>query len=312
MINSKEISINLVNGSINEYIIKDYIGITLGRIFIIELSKENKYCSFRIKFYKNNKDTYKYLRDTLNKLIISLFNNMCIFKINVLAEEDINLAAFTDIGFQLEGVLSNTCIKNNIYKDELIFGIDKDTFGKNIMKKIILHGDYINLKVLTPENSEEVLEYYIKNKHYLEPFEPTREENFYTIDVQRRTLIESYKQFLNGTSINFGIYNNDKFIGKIQLSNIVMGVFRSCFVGYSIDQDEQGKGYMTETLKLVVDYAFKELEINRIEASTLLNNDKSQNVLKRCGFKELGLNEGYLYINGKWRDHITFYILNKN
>jgi len=33
-------------------------------------------------------------------------------------------------------------------------------------------------------------------------------------------------------------------------------------------------------------------------------------VLKACGFSELGINSSYLFINGKWRDHITFYRIN--
>ncbi len=64
---------------------------------------------------------------------------------------------------------------------------------------------------------------------------------------------------------------------------------------------------MKEALSLVLEYAFDELKLHRIEASTLVDNLRSQRVLKRCGFKKLGLNEKYLFINGKWRDHITFY-----
>ena len=54
-------------------------------------------------------------------------------------------------------------------------------------------------------------------------------------------------------------------------------------------------------------YAFEELDLHRVEASTLTDNEKSKRVLLGCGFKMLGVNEDYLYINGKWQDHITFY-----
>jgi ribosomal-protein-alanine N-acetyltransferase len=56
-----------------------------------------------------------------------------------------------------------------------------------------------------------------------------------------------------------------------------------------------------------VEYAFDELELHRIEATTLIDNEKSQRVLRNCGFKELGISEKYLYINGEWRDHMIFY-----
>ncbi|KAJ49590.1 ribosomal-protein-alanine N-acetyltransferase [Clostridium tetanomorphum] len=312
MLDQKEVNIQLAQGSVNEYIVRDNLGITIGRVYIIDLCKENKYCCFRIRFYKKGDEGYENLKITLNKLIITLFKNMDIFKINILAEEDVNLSSFTDLGFELEGIISNSIIKDNIYRDELLFGIDKEIFSNNIIRKISLKGKNVELKILTPENAEEILQYYINNKQHLEPFEPTRENNFYTLSVQKRTLIENYKQFLNGMSVNFGIYKSNKFIGKIQLSNIVMGVFRSCFVGYSIDKGEEGKGYMKEALSLSLEYAFKELDLHRVEASTLVNNLRSQNVLKTCGFQEIGLNKNYLYINGKWRDHITFYKIRQN
>ena len=96
-------------------------------------------------------------------------------------------------------------------------------------------------------------------------------------------------------------------IGKVKISNIVYGVFKSGIVGYSMDKDYQGKGYMKEALKLVLKYAKDELELHRLEASVLVDNERSKNVLIGCGFKEVGLNEKYLFINGAWRDHLTFY-----
>ena len=110
--------------------------------------------------------------------------------------------------------------------------------------------------------------------------------------------MESYKQLMNGSSYDFGIYKNDYLIGKIKLSNIVSGVFKSGIIGYSIDKDFQGKGYMKEAVMLVLKYAKEELDLHRIEASVLVDNDRSKGVLIGCGFKEIGLNEKYLFING--------------
>ena len=50
--------------------------------------------------------------------------------------------------------------------------------------------------------------------------------------------------------------------------------------------------------------------LHRIEASVLVDNEKSKRVLNKCGFKELGLNEKYLFIDGIWRDHVTFFKIN--
>ena len=84
-------------------------------------------------------------------------------------------------------------------------------------------------------------------------------------------------------------------------------IFKNGILGYSIDQNYQGKGFMKEAVDKVVDYAFNEVNLHRVEASALLDNERSKGVLSGCGFKELGINKEYLFINDKWHDHITFY-----
>ena len=302
------INIVPVRGEENQFIIKDNIGITIGRIYIVEFLKEEQYCLSRIKFYREDKSSYPLLKDALEKLLKILFNNMEMYKVSVIADENINLEAFLNIGFEFEGILWNSTHKPNTRGNEIIFGLDANSYSRNsINKGLHIKGDNIELNLLTPDKGEDLLDYYIRNKEHLKTFEPKREEDFYTINYQKQNLLESYKQYLNGSSVNLGIYKANRFIGKIQISNIVMGVFKNAFIGYSIDKDEQNKGYMKEALNLALNYAFNEINIHRIEASTLVTNIKSQRVLKACGFKELGLNEKYLFLNGKWRDHITFY-----
>lgn len=308
MTKDNSVSIDQVKGDPNEYIIRDGSGITIGRVFIVELSKENRYCLMRLRFYKTGESCSEYLKSALNMFLLSLFKNMNIYKVNVLADEEICIEPFVQLGFELEGIATNSILSNNIFRDELIFGVDLDVFNNiNRSRALILKGRNIELRILTPLNTKEVLDFYVKNKEYLKPFEPSREDSFYTLETQRRSIIEGYKQYLNGTSVNMGIFKDNKFIGKIRISNVIIGSFKNATIGYSIDEDEQGKGYMKEAVNLIVDYAFKEMGLHRVEASALVDNIKSQRVLKGCGFKELGLNEKYLYINGQWRDHVTFY-----
>ena len=77
------------------------------------------------------------------------------------------------------------------------------------------------------------------------------------------------------------------------------------------NKDYEGKGLMQDALKVVIDYAFEDLMLHRLEASTLLDNFRSQKTLELQGFKKVGLNEKYLFINGEWRDHYTFFLIKK-
>lgn len=311
MSKDKSVVLERVLSRENEYIIKDCAGITAGRVFIIDMSPEGRYSILRMKFYRDNK-SYYILKDAIIILLRTLFNKG-INKVNIIIDAEVSTKPFVDLGFSLEGVMEENQYVNGSYHDELIFGIMANDFESlqrvNVLK---LHGSNIDIRILTPDDSEDLFNYYVRNKEYLKPYEPSRDESFYSLEVQKKILIESYKQFLNGASLNCGIYKNNRLIGKIQISNIVQGVFRSAFIGYSIDEKEQGHGYMKEALKLMLDYSFEELELHRIEASTLVDNIKSQKVLRGCGFTELGINRDYLFINGGWRDHITFYKINNS
>ena len=110
MFKDNSITMDLANGSDKEYIIKDSSGITLGRVFILELSKENRYCNLRIKIYKKTEHSYEYLKDALKLLLNSLFKNMNMYKISIMGDEDIITSAFLDMGFQLEGIISNSIL----------------------------------------------------------------------------------------------------------------------------------------------------------------------------------------------------------
>lgn len=305
----KNVFIEAIRGNDREYVVKDKVGIILGRFFLKDLDSKNKKVDVKFKFYKE--DNYKLMKETLRKILKVLFAEKDIYKINLFVSDIKNFNAYLDLGFMLEGILSDNVCNNGIQKDEYIMGININDFNDKVkLVQFQLNTERLALRNLTPENTEEMLDYYIRNEEHLRQYEPTRDSGFYTYEGQKEILTESFRQFIDGTSIDLGIFKDEKLIGKIKLSNIVYGILRNAFVGYSIDKEHQGKGYMKEALNTVCSYAFEEMGLHRLEASTLMENSKSQGVLKACGFNELGISEKYLYINGEWRDHKIFYKVN--
>lgn len=305
----KNVFIEAIRGNDREYVVKDKVGIILGRFFLKDLDSKNKKVDVKFKFYKEY--NYKLMKETLRKILKVLFAEKDIYKINLFVSDIKNFNAYLDLGFMLEGILSYNVCNNGIQKDEYIMGININDFSDKVkLVQFQLNTERLALRNLTPENTEEMLDYYIRNEEHLRQYEPTRDSSFYTYEGQKEILTESFRQFIDGTSIDLGIFKDEKLIGKIKLSNIVYGILRNAFVGYSIDKEHQGKGYMKEALNTVCSYAFEEMGLHRLEASTLMDNSRSQGVLKACGFNELGISEKYLYINGEWRDHKIFYKVN--
>ena len=71
MENQKEIYIELVNGTLNDYVIKDKDKILIGRFTIIELDKENKKCNVKLKFYRDR--NYDLLKDAIKSILKAIF-----------------------------------------------------------------------------------------------------------------------------------------------------------------------------------------------------------------------------------------------
>jgi [ribosomal protein S5]-alanine N-acetyltransferase len=60
----------------------------------------------------------------------------------------------------------------------------------------------------------------------------------------------------------------------------------------------------------MVRVAFGELRLHRVQAETMLCNVRSQRVLKRNGFRRIGMAPAYLNIAGQWQDHILYQVIN--
>ena len=307
MLQKQMVTITKKADSDKDYVIKDKDKIIIGRFSMNSLDEENKNCSVKLNFYREN--DYELLKETLKLIVQAVFKNRNINKVNIYTRDSINVSSFLDLGFILEGIFFDNIYSNGEYENEISMGIVRNDYNEcERINFIDLYSEDIELKLLTLEDAEALLDYYIRNKEHLRAFEPSRDSSFYTLETQKGLISESYRQFLSGTTVDMGIFKENKLIGKVKISNIVGGIFKNGIIGYSIDKEAQGRGYMKEAVKMALEYAFKELRLHRIEASALVENMRSRNVLKACGFKELGLNEDYLFIDGKWRDHITYYI----
>lgn len=102
---------------------------------------------------------------------------------------------------------------------------------------------------------------------------------------------------------------DDSIVGSINLSEIVLGSFKSAYLGYQIGATFAGCGYMSEAIQLVLSYAFNDLKLHRIEANIQPHNTASRALVRRAGFTEEGYSRRYLKISGLWRDHERWAIL---
>jgi [ribosomal protein S5]-alanine N-acetyltransferase len=97
-------------------------------------------------------------------------------------------------------------------------------------------------------------------------------------------------------------------VGYFNISQIIRGPLQSAFLGYGGVAGQSGAGYMTAALRLVLERAFADLGLHRLEANIQPGNAASIALVERCGFVREGFSERYLKIGGHWRDHARFAI----
>jgi ribosomal-protein-alanine N-acetyltransferase len=109
-----------------------------------------------------------------------------------------------------------------------------------------------------------------------------------------------------GRSLPFAVVLDGSLVGQITVANVVRGAFHSASVGYWVARDAAGRGIMPTALALVVDHCFTEVGLHRVEANIRPENGPSLRVVRKLGFREEGRHERFLFIDGAWRDHVSF------
>lgn len=103
-----------------------------------------------------------------------------------------------------------------------------------------------------------------------------------------------------------------EIVGSMGLFNIVRRQVKTSFIGYSIGATHQRQGYATESLQLVLRFAFRKLRLHRVEASIQPKNAPSRALVRRAGFECEGLSRRLVKIGGRWRDHERWAILSED
>ncbi len=146
--------------------------------------------------------------------------------------------------------------------------------------------------------------------------------HYNTEDIARFTLIslnslDDTKAFLDQYT---GKNDNRKFKEGIELKSTRQLIGTVCFVnwnkndrcaeiGYDLSQEYWGRGFMTEALNVFIRYGFEEMNLNRIEATTNIENERSKNVLIRLGFVQEGILRQKYWFNKIFSDEIIFSLL---
>jgi len=178
-----------------------------------------------------------------------------------------------------------------------------------------LIGERVILHLPKVRDAAAIVDFLRRNKSFHRPTDPIRPKTFYTEAHWKKQIPRVRRMFRRDVMVQFMLSLKEepsRIIGIITFSQIARGSFQACYLGYAIDRKEEGKGLMTEAVRLGGDYMFREKCLHLIMANYMPRNAKSARVLEKLGFRIDGLTKEYLLINGRWEDHVLTSLVNPN
>ena len=165
------------------------------------------------------------------------------------------------------------------------------------------------MKLLEERHAPEVFAVVDRERAYLREWLPW--VDFTTqVEVTRNFIKTSLQQFANNDGFAAGIWSGCEFIGGIGTHKIEW-LYRKVEVGYWIAQRYQSKGIVTAACRAVIDHAFGEWQLNRVEIHCATGNQKSCAIPKRLGFQFEGVMREAQLLNGEYQDINVYAMLKR-
>ncbi len=152
------------------------------------------------------------------------------------------------------------------------------------------------------------------SRAFLTPWEPTWPHDDLTRPAFRRRLRRYARDARDDRAYPFFIWENasGELAGGLTLSNVRRGVAQTCSLGYWAGERFAGRGLIADAVRAVLPFCFGTLGLHRVEAACLESNLPSRRVLTAAGFLHEGIARRYLRIDGQWRDHMLFAVLDED
>lgn len=169
----------------------------------------------------------------------------------------------------------------------------------------------------------------IDKENYISILEPRHaEELYHLIDGSRENIGEwlsfpmktnkvedsklfiekSLKRLSENNGYWAGIWHNGNIVGSIGFLFIDWNA-RKTEIGYWLGDNYVGKGLATLACKQLIDHAFNDLNLRKVEINVATKNSKSKAIPERLGFKQEGIIRNYEYLNGEYHDRVIYGLL---
>jgi ribosomal-protein-serine acetyltransferase len=147
--------------------------------------------------------------------------------------------------------------------------------------------EHIVLKILEMDDASVLFNLIEKNRAYLREWLPWIDTNT-SLDDSKSFIQLTQEQHKQNLGFRCGIWLNNQLAGIVGFQHIDW-MNRNVEIGYWLGENFQGLGIITKSCTILIDYAFHEYHLNRIQIRCATGNKKSSSAIERLGFKKEGI-----------------------
>jgi len=159
-----------------------------------------------------------------------------------------------------------------------------------------------------PVDAEALLAFELQNRDFFEQHIQARAQTFYTLQSVRDAMTESLQWRASGQAFQYLIVRDREILGRINLTQVQRRYFNSAMLGYRIGEGYAGQGVASTAVALVLEHAFAEHHLYRVEAHVRASHPASMRVLEKNGFACFGRSARSMWLQGEWHDILHYEI----
>ncbi|MBF6632324.1 MAG: GNAT family N-acetyltransferase [Comamonas sp.] len=164
----------------------------------------------------------------------------------------------------------------------------------------------MELRLLRASDAQQLWAFENAHRQYFETWINARPSTFYTPEGFGQTLQAALLEQAADKAFHYLIWEEKKLVGRINLTQVRRAHFQSASLGYRIAPGYSGQGLASDAVAAVMQKAFQEHHLQRLEATARPENPASIRVLLKNGFHQFGHSQSSIELHRQWFDLLYF------
>ena len=166
------------------------------------------------------------------------------------------------------------------------------------------------LAMVEMRDADEVFALVDASRMYLREWLPWVDSSV-SVEDTKAFVHAAHQQYARGDGFQCCIRYKSKIVGIIGLHRVDR-FHKQTEIGYWLAEEYQGRGIMTACCRALVDFAFREYKLHRVEIRAAGENEKSRAIPERLGFTHEGTLRESEWVNDRFVDGAVYAMLERD